>query len=86
MALVKIIERALKAGYDTERVERALSAFQVVPSLNQLEKQMKGIVFASKKPEQQMSEGARRAFAAAEQYRREQEAMRAEQGWDDYEG
>jgi hypothetical protein len=67
MALVKILQTALKAGYEPERVERALSAFAVVPSAAQLERQMKGIVYG-KRDDDRTAELARRAFAAADNW------------------
>jgi len=82
MALVKILERALKAGYEADRVQRALASFAVVPSASQLEKQMKGIVYGAKRPDDRTAELARRAFAAAEEYQREQQAIRDNEGWD----
>jgi DNA-binding MarR family transcriptional regulator len=82
MALVKIVERALKAGYEADRVQRALASFAVVPSASQLEKQMKGIVYGAKRTDDRTAELARRAFAAAEEYQREQQAIRDNEGWD----
>lgn len=41
IALVKVIERAVKAGYQNERIERAMATFDFVPTLAQLQTQLK---------------------------------------------
>ena len=42
IALVKIVERTLKAGWEPQIVSQALGTFVVIPTLPQLELQMKG--------------------------------------------
>ena len=42
IALVKIVERTLKAGWEPQIVSQAMATFVVIPSLPQLELQMKG--------------------------------------------
>lgn len=41
IALVKVIERAVKAGYQNERIETAMATFDFVPTLAQLQTQLK---------------------------------------------
>ena len=60
IALVKVIERAVKAGYETERIEGALSAMKMVPTVAQLEAALKGIRFGKQDTGQTASQVAAR--------------------------
>lgn len=60
IALVKVIERAVKAGYETERIEGALSGMKMVPTVAQLEAALKGIRFGKQDTGQTASQVAAR--------------------------
>lgn len=60
IALVKVVERAVKAGYETERIEGALAGMKMVPTVAQLEASLKGIRFGKQATGQTAQEIAAR--------------------------
>lgn len=73
IALVKILERALDAGWEREQVERALGTFKVVPAVWALEAQLNGGTKVATVDARERARRARlaEAFAQAERDKNE---------------